>query len=113
MIVLSANAHISSSNGYVSYFREITEGGPCTGSVLIRLAGLLLLSPYVVQRVIPEVRVGLGLDEETERRICPHLQNNNMQQNEAVISLTFSDKPSDQASPSTESRWFQTPLFHV
>lgn len=69
MIVLSANAHISSSNGYVGYFREITEGGPFIGSVRIWLTGLLFCFSRVVQRVIPEVSVFLCLGEENQ---SPH-----------------------------------------
>lgn len=61
VIVLSANAHISSSDGYVGYFREITERGPFIGSVLICLAGLLFSFLHVVQRVIPAVSVGQSL----------------------------------------------------
>lgn len=66
MIVLSANAHISSSDAYVNYIREITEEGPFIGSVCTELAGLLFCFPHVVQRVIPEVSVGLRLGEEIE-----------------------------------------------
>lgn len=60
-VVLSANAHISSTDGDVSYFREIAEGGPL---VCIRLLRLPFCFAHVV---IPEVRVFLGLDEEMER----------------------------------------------
>lgn len=66
MIILSANAHISSSDGYVSYFREITEGGPFIGSVHIRLAGQLFCFLHVAHAVIPEVSVCLCLGRETE-----------------------------------------------
>lgn len=66
MIVLSANAHISSSNGYVGYFREITEGGPFIGSVRVWLTGLSFCSSRVVQRVITEVSVFLCLGEENQ-----------------------------------------------
>lgn len=66
MIVLSANAHISSSDAYVNYIREITEEGPFIGSVCTELAGLLFCFPHVVQRVIPEVSVCLRLGEEIE-----------------------------------------------
>lgn len=58
VVVQSANAHVTSSDGYVSYLREITEGGPFVRSVRTRLAGLLLFVPHVV---VPEVRVGLCL----------------------------------------------------
>ena len=61
MIVLSANAHISSSNGYVSYFREIAEGLQHVGSVHIWLAGLVFCFPHVV---IPEVRICLRLGKK-------------------------------------------------
>ncbi len=61
VIVRSANAHISSSDGYVGYFREITEQGPFIGSLLICLAGLLFCFLHVVQRVIPGVSVSKRL----------------------------------------------------
>lgn len=38
VIVLSANAHVCSPNGNVSYFGEVTEGGPCVGRVCVWLA---------------------------------------------------------------------------
>lgn len=75
MIVLSANAHISSSDGYVSYFREITEGGPFIGGVHIRLAGLLFCFLYVFHIVVPEVSVCLRLGKENELTKSPHQQN--------------------------------------
>lgn len=50
VVVLSANAHISSSDGYVSYFRKITEGGPFIGSV--RIVGLLFGFPLVRIHVV-------------------------------------------------------------
>lgn len=65
VVVLSANAHIIPSDGYVSYFREITEGGPFIGSVCIRLAGVLFCFLHVVHVVIPEVSVCLRLGKET------------------------------------------------
>lgn len=82
MIVLSANAHISSCDGYVSYFREITEGGPFIGRVCISLVGLLLCFLHVVHIVIPEVSVCLCLSKEAElrrrrRRKKQHQQNSN------------------------------------
>lgn len=66
VIVLSANAHISSCDGYVSYFRKITEGCPFIGSVCIWLAGLLFCFPHVIHEVIPEVSVCLRLGKEAE-----------------------------------------------
>lgn len=72
MVVLSANAHIISSDGDVSYFREITEGGPFIGRVRIRLAGLLFCFPHVAQAVIPEVRICLRLGKENDLTKSPH-----------------------------------------
>ena len=72
MVVLSANAHIIFSDGYVSYFREIAEGGPVVGSVgsvgsvrSVRLAGRLFCFLHVGHVVVPEVRVRLRLGKET------------------------------------------------
>ncbi len=75
VIVLSANAHISPSDGYMGYFREITEGDPFIGSVRFRLVRLLFCFPHVVHRIIPEVRVWLSLGEETKWAQSPQQQN--------------------------------------
>lgn len=66
VIVQSANAHISPTDGYVSYFREITEDGPFVWCVPIWLVGLVFGFPHVAHVVIPEVRVCLRLGTKTE-----------------------------------------------